>query len=211
MMPVGPISMTILLVLILFGFLERVLADMGLTPRLAALLAVAVLLGSAVELPLARGLAVNVGAGLLPLAVVAYLLWHADEWQERVRGLLAGVVTALAVYLVERVFPNGQPTELNLFQMDAQYLYGLVAALVGYLAGRSRRCAFCAGVLGVIFGDLAAYGARLLSHTPSPQPILVGGGAIWDTALLAGVVAVLLGELIGEPREVPRDESQAGG
>jgi uncharacterized membrane protein len=185
-MPIGPILLTILLVLIYFGFLERVLDRMRLTDRQALVMVAAMLVGSLFNVSLAPGLGINVGGGILPLVLVAYLLITADQWYEPVRAIAAGVVTAAAVFMIGRWFPPGEPTELNLFWLDAQYLYGLVAGLVGYFAGRSRRSAFCAGVLGVTIADVAHYvGMRLNGIHQTGVATVIGGGGFWDTTVVA--------------------------
>lgn len=209
-MPIGPILLTILLVLIYFGFLERVLDRMRLTGRQALAMVAAMLLGSFFTFTLAPGLGINLGGGILPLALVAYLLITADQWFEPVRAILAGIVTAGAVFMIGRWFPPDQPTELNLFFLDAQYLYGLVAGIVGYLAGRSRRSAFCAGVLGVTIADVAHYvGARLSGIHQTGVATVIGGGGFWDTTVVAGVLGVLLAEFIGETSEAIQGGSAA--
>jgi uncharacterized membrane protein len=210
-MPVGPILLSILVVLIAFGFLERVLDRMRLTDRQALLLAVAMLLGSLVDFDVAPGLRINLGGGILPLGLVAWLLITADEWFEPVRAVAAAVVTAGAVYLIGQWFPPGEPTELNFFFLDAQYLYGLVAGATGYLAGRSRRAAFCAGVLGVTLADLAHYVTSRLGGMQQEVITQIGGGGFWDTTVVAGVLAVLLAEFIGETHEALEGGAVADG
>lgn len=202
-MPIGPILLTVLLVLIYFGLLERVLDRMRMNDRTALAVTAAMLLGSLVEVRLAPGLAVNVGGALIPLGVAIYLIATADRWYESLRAVAAGAVTALAVYLVGRWFPPGEPTELNLFWLDAQYLYGIIGGMIGYLAGRSRRSAFCAGVLGVLLADMAHYLRYVSEGAVAQRGVLtrMGGGGFWDTAVVAGVIAVGLAEFIGETRE----------
>ncbi|HWI64677.1 MAG TPA: DUF1614 domain-containing protein [Symbiobacteriaceae bacterium] len=201
MMPIGPILLTVLLVLIYFGLAERVLDRMRLTDRQAMLLVFAMLIGSPFDLELAPGLTINLGGGVVPFGVAAYLIMTAGTAVESARAIVSAVVTTVAVYYIGRWFPPGEPTELNLFFLDAQYLYGLTAGLVGYMAGRSRRSAFCAGVLGVIFSDLAHYLGYLAAGFRPDLTVRVGGGGFWDTTVVAGVLAVLLAELIGETRE----------
>lgn len=200
-MPLGPILLTVLLVLIYFGFLDRVLDRMRLTARQALFLSIAMLAGSLVEIGITTTLSVNLGGGVIPLGIVVYLLTTADEWYEPVRAVAAAAVTAGAVYLVGRWFPPGEPTELNLFFLDAQYLYGLVAGLTGYLAGRSRRSAFCAGVLGVFLADLAHWAWYALPSGQADLVVRIGGGGFQDTAVVAGVLGVVLAEVVGETRE----------
>ena len=201
MLPIGPITLTILLVLIYFGLAERVLDRMRLTSRKALLLVAAMLVGSLFDLDLAPGLTINLGGGIFPLGVAIYLMVTAETRHESRRTGTAALVTAGAVYLVGRLFPPGEPTELNLFFLDAQHLYAVTAGLVGYTAGRSRRRAFSAGVFGVILADLAHYFASIWDETARNLAVQVGGGGFWGTTVVAGVLAVLVAELIGESRE----------
>lgn len=195
-MPIGPILLIILIVMIMFGLAERVLERMRISQRTAMLLAVGMLLGSAARIPLGSNLAINVGGGLIPLGVCAWLIATADRTMERLRAIGASVVSASAVWMLARYFPAGEPTELNLFYLDASYLYALVAGTVGFLGGRSRRAAFCAGVLGVLIGDLAHATLQRAGGLTD-----IGGSGLLGTGMVAGVLAVFLGELIGETSE----------
>ena len=83
--------------------------------------------------------------------------------------------------------------------VDIIYLYPIIAGLVGYLFGRSRKGAFVAAVLGVLLFDLS-HGIYLLWQQV-PGLVHFGGGGMYDTVVLSGVLAVCLAELIGEGRE----------
>jgi uncharacterized membrane protein len=205
--PIGPILLTILVVMILFGLAERVLERMRISQRTALLLTAGMLLGSLVRIPLGPNLSINLGGGLIPVSVCLWLISTADETVERVRAVASAVLAAAAVGAVARWFPAGEPTELNLFYLDASYLYALSAAAVAYLSGRSRRAAFCGGVLGVLLGDLAH--TRFLADGAATY---IGGGGLLDTAVVAGVLAVFLVELVGETREAlaHRSKGSAG-
>lgn len=194
-MPIGPILLTILIVAIVFGLAERVLERMRVSPRTALVITSSMLLGSLIDIPLGPRVSVNVGGGLIPIAFCTWLIATADEVVERVRAVGAAAVTAMGVAVLARWLPAGEPTELNLFYLEASYFYALLAGVLGYTAGRSRRSAFCAGVLGVLFGDIAHV---VLSRYGAAQ---IGGGGLLDTGVVAGVLAVFLAELIGESRE----------
>ncbi len=199
MMPAGPILLSILLVLIISGFLDGALHRLGLSVPTGVMLALAMLLGSAVEIPLARGLTINLGEALIPLGFAIYLLARADRWYEPARALLGAAASAAVVYMLGRWFPPGQPTELNLFYLDAQYLFGVCGGIMGYLAGRSRRCAWVAAVTGILLADLGHYSGLLPGGMPAEGIIRAGGGGFQGTAAVAGVLAVALAEWIGEP------------
>ncbi|MDF2630265.1 MAG: hypothetical protein K0R39_4096 [Symbiobacteriaceae bacterium] len=208
MLPVGPILLTILLVMICFGLVDGVLGRMGVNSRQAGLMVAAMLAGLAFDIDLAPGLSVNVGGGVVPMGVALYLTLTAGSWEDSARALGAVLATAGAVYLVGRWFPPGEPTELNLFLMDAQYLYGLTGGLVGFTAGRARRPAFAAGVLGVLLADLTHYLGYLRDGLRLDLLVHLGGGGFWATTMMAGALALLVAEFVGETREAKALEEQ---
>lgn len=211
MMPVGPILMMILLVLIGGGFLDGALHRLGLSVRSGLLLTFAMLLGSAVEIPLGPHLTVNLGGALIPLAFALYLLVKADQWYEPVRAIAGAGASAAVVFVLGRWFPPGQPTELNLFYLDAQYLFGVTGAIMGYLSGGSRRSAWVAAVGGVMLADLGHYLGLWPTHLAPAGVIPLGGGGFQGTAAVAGILAVALAEWIGDPvREVTGSEHLSG-
>lgn len=199
-MPVGPILLTILLVMIAFGLADRVLDRMGVGHRLALLMAGAMLAGAAFDLDLAPGLSINVGGGVVPMGAAIYLLVSAGSWDESSRAAGAALAAAGAVYLVGRWFPPGEPTELNLFLMDAQYLYAMTGGVVGFTAGRTPRAGFVAAVLGVMLADLTHYLGYVRDGLRADMVIHLGGGGFWATTMMAGVLALLAAEFVGEPR-----------
>lgn len=200
MLPVGPILVTILMILIHFGWVDGALSRFGLSARAAQMLLGLVLFGAFMEIPLARGLTINLGMGLLPLGYAIYLLAKADRWYEPVRALAAAGVTAGAVFLLGRMFPPGLPTELNLFHFDAQYLFGIAGGLTGFLAGQSRRSAFCAAVIGILMADLLHFAGLFPSPVAVPVLLRIGGGGFQGTAVVAGIIAVTLADWLGELR-----------
>jgi len=194
MLPAGPILLAIMIPLTATGFFDSVLQLLKLSPRAALILLVAMLLGGAFELPLGQGLSINIGSGIIPLMIAFRLLWTADEWFEPVRALLAAVMTGAAVFLLWTWFPPHHPTELNLFGFDAYYLAGLVGGSLGYIFGKSRRAAFCAGLLGVLLGDAAHYAISMRLAGTFP----LGGGGFQGTPIVAGLLALALASLADE-------------
>ncbi|MGI6037876.1 MAG: DUF1614 domain-containing protein, partial [Limnochordia bacterium] len=96
-MPLGLLMLLAVAALIYFGFAQRVLDRMGLTDRGALLFIGAMILGSFIDIPLFQNgltVSINVGGALIPLALGVFLLTRADETRERVRALLALLVTA---------------------------------------------------------------------------------------------------------------------
>jgi hypothetical protein len=83
--------------------------------------------------------------------------------------------------------------------IDPIYIYPLVAGIVGYLAGRSRRGAFFAAVMGVLALDIGQL--YYLITTGVRGSVAIGGAGAFDSLVLAGILALLLAEVIGETLE----------
>lgn len=197
-MPTGLIALIIVTVLIYFGLAQRILDRMHLTDNQALLFLVLMIVGAYVNVTLWRRpaqLVLNVGGGLVPLVLAGYTLSRAGTGQEWGRAVLATLITAASVYAAGRLLPAEPGTML----LDPTYVYALIAGIVGYLAGRSRRCAFIGATVGVILADLAYFLQLLVTRTPGRASI--GGAGAYDTVVLAGLLAVLLAEVIGETRE----------
>ncbi|HHT46883.1 MAG TPA: DUF1614 domain-containing protein [Firmicutes bacterium] len=189
----------LLLALIYLGFLERVLERMRLTRKQAIFILLAMALGSGLPaIPLAEGLEVNLGGMAIPLIIVIYLVATADDNTERLRVLIATAVTVIAVFFTDRLFTQ-DPDEFFL-NIDPLYFPALVAAIVAYALGRSRRASFISAFLGVLLVDFIAWGENLLRGLKNIT-IILGGGGVFGAAVLSGMLAVLLAETVGEIRE----------
>lgn len=189
----------LLLTLLYLGALERVLERMRLTRQQALLMLAAIILGGFLpDISLIKGLKINLGGMLIPLLIVLYLLVTADERVEKYRALLVAVVTGLVCWSADRLLPANPG--VGFFDIDPLYLPALVAAAVAYLLGRSRRASFIGAFLGVLLVELLAWGENL-RHGLGADTFILGGGGVWGAALFAGVLAVLLAEMVGEIRE----------
>ncbi len=199
-MPVGTVLLLVIAALIYFGVGQRLLDRMRLTDT-QALIAIALMVGgSFITLPLRTGrtsVGINLGGGLVPLGLVAYLLIRADTARERVRALLAALVTGGVIYGVSQ-FTDFDPSSPYLF-IDPLWLFSIVAGIVGYLSGRSRRASFIAGVLGLFVVDLIHFTQALLANMPTR--VVLGGAGVFDALIVSGLIAVGLAEFVGETRE----------
>ena len=194
-MTFGSFVLSALAVLVLLGVGQRVLDKMRLSDRAALLLIVLMFVGGLIpdiDLGLVR---VNIGGALIPLGICVYLLATADENAERVRGIIGAVLNSGAVYLLGRVMPS-EPESIVL---DPIYVCGIAGGIIGWLLGHSRRGAFICGVLGVLLAD--AINAIALWSAGIDQKLVLGGAGLFDTAVISGILAVLLSELVGETVE----------
>ncbi len=193
------ILVSLVSVLVFLGFLERVLERMRLTRTQAIIILWAMLLATFLpDIPLYQGLRINIGGAVIPLGILVYLLWTAEESRERWRALGTIIFTLLAVYFLDKFLPL-EPGFIS-FDLDPLYQPAVFAAIFAYLTGRSRRSAFIGAVGGVMLLDVVAWLENVLFF-PGVVPILIGGSGVLGTAVVAGVLAVFLAEIVGEVRE----------
>jgi len=199
-MQTGTALLLVVAALIYFGVGQRLLDRMRLTDT-QALIAIALMIGgSFITIPLRTGrtsVHLNLGGGLIPLGLVFYLLVKADTQKERVRSIVAALVTGGIVYGVSQL-TDFDPSSPALF-IDPLWLFSIVAGVVGYLSGRSRRASFIAGVLGLYAVDLVHLIQALSSNMATR--VVLGGAGVFDATIVAGLIAVALAELVGETRE----------
>ena len=187
------------------GLLQRVLDRMHLTDRQALLIIGVMLIGTFIPNLRIGSVVVNIGGGLIPVGVCAYLFKKADTVQERIRAVIGSVVTGTVICLMSSLFP----AEAEQLAFDPLWLYGIAGGLIAWLTGRSRRCAYICGTIGVLLADiLSGIHARIQGYSVD---IVLGGAGIADAVIISGVTAVLLCEILGEMIErMVRKSSYAG-
>lgn len=194
-----PLGLTLLIaatILVFFGVGQRLLDRMRLSDKAAVLFMIAIFIGSLIpDIPLGRDIFINIGGAIVPLILVIYLFAKAGTGIEKLRASIAAVLSGLGVYLAGRYMPSEPET----IMIDPNYVYGIIAGIIAYLFGRSRRSSFIAGVLGVILADLAQGIENILRGIPSR--IRLGGAGAVDAVVIAGFLAVMLAEVVGELRE----------
>ncbi|MBP2634245.1 MAG: hypothetical protein H6Q72_152 [Firmicutes bacterium] len=197
-MPLGMILLLVVSVLVYFGLAQRILDRMRMTDKQALMFIAGIVIGSFIDIPLMRSpmeVSINVGGAVLPIILSIYLIAKADETAERVRAVTAALLVAATISLGSRYLPY-EPE--NMF-LDPKIIYGISAGLIAYLAGRSRRSAFVGGVLGVVLSDIVHI--VTLSGLDIPGTTAIGGAGAFDVTIIAGILAVMIAELVGETRE----------
>lgn len=192
--PMGLIALVAVSILIYFGAAHRVLDRMRLTDKAALAVIAAIIIGSFFDIPITGRITINLG-GIIAVILAIYVWIGAGTAYEKIRSLVAALVTALALFLAAR-FLGAEPEQIFI---DPIYIYPIVAGIVGYLAGRSRRGAFFAAVMGVLALDIGQY-VYLVTNNIRGK-VVIGGAGAFDSLILAGVLAVLLAEIIGETLE----------
>jgi len=189
--PLGTLALLVVSILIYFGIGHRVLDRLRLSDRAALGVIAAIIVGSFIDIPVTSRLTVNLG-GIVPIILAIYVLAGAGKTYEWVRAIIAAGVTAATLFLVGRVL-GAEPEQLFI---DPMYIYPIVAGIAGYLAGRSRRGAFFAAVMGVFALDIGHF--FWLYRTGTAGMVNLGGGGVFDALILSGILAVLLAEGVGE-------------
>lgn len=203
-LPIGIIVLIAVSILIYFGLAQRVLDRLRLSDRAALGILFLLAVGSFIDIPITTGrydVSINVGGALVPLGVAIYLLVRAGSTKEWGRAILAAVITAAIIYGVGHFIGGGaEPGGRFMGYLDALWVYPIIGGLVAYIAGRSRRSAFIAATLGLVLVDVIYLVWMLYTGAPAGT-VAIGGAGAFDGIVLAGIVAVLLAEIIGETRE----------
>ncbi|NLJ40001.1 MAG: DUF1614 domain-containing protein [Clostridiales bacterium] len=195
-MSIGLTLLVVVGILFLFGIGHRVLDRMRLNDKAALLFMLAILIGSLIpDIPLGRRLSINVGGAVIPLILAGYVFSKAGTSWERTRTVLASVLSGVGVFIAGRILPHEPETMI----VDPNYIYGIIAGIIAYLFGRSRRASFIAGILGVLLADI---GQGIINSVQNiPSPVRLGGAGVVDAVVISGFLAVFLAEAVGEFRE----------
>lgn len=203
-MPIGVLILLVVAALIFFGFAHRILDRLRLTDKQALLFIIAMIVFSFVDIPISQqpiNLTVNIGGAMLPVILAIYLLLRAERTVEWMRAIVASLITAGAVWGFSRIFIGNltSPFEEGYTFLDPSYIFAIIAGVVAYLAGRSRRSAFIAGTIGILLGDIINLIQLYVGGIPGR--VSIGGAGVFDTIVIAGILAVIIAELVGETRE----------
>ncbi|AST58744.1 DUF1614 domain-containing protein [Thermoanaerobacterium thermosaccharolyticum] len=195
-MPLAYIILSITGLFVLFGFAHRVLDRMKMTDTWALIIIIGMIIGTFLPaIPLGKKMSINIGGAIIPAAVAVYLFIKAERGAERRNALVSSILAGTAVFLAGRLLPS----EPEAMFIEPNYVYGIVSGLIAYLFGRSRRCAFIAGVMGVILSDITQGLINIVLARPGT--ISVGGAGAFDTVVISMIVAVFFSEILGETRE----------
>lgn len=194
-MSAGSMLLSITAILVFCGLLQRVLDRMYLNDRQALLLIGLMLAGTFLPNLRFGWVEVNIGGALIPLAVCVYIWLKADTQKEKWRAIIGTVCTGGAITALSALLPG----EAEALWIDPMWLYGLCGGVIAWVTGRSRRAAFICGVAGVLLADIV--NAIVIRIAGYETQLTLGGAGIADAAVISGVLAVLLCEVLGEAIE----------
>ncbi|AEG61153.1 DUF1614 domain-containing protein [Desulforamulus ruminis] len=202
--PIGLIVLIVVSLLVFFGFAQRALDRMRLSDKGTLAVILALIVGSFINIPIPGTpvpLEINVGGALVPVVLVVYLLVKAGTGKEVSRALIASALTGIAIWFIGSRMMTGLPEPAGHFGfIDVIYVYPIVAAVIAYAVGRSRRSAFIGATLGVILADVANYFYYVQNNATNVTKSIGGAGA-FDSIVISGILAILLADIIGEARE----------
>ena len=192
-MSIGMILLIVTAILILLGVGQRLLDRLRLNDKLALLfIALIIGLGFVPDIRVSDVFSFNIGGAVVPLALCIYLWIRADTGWEKIRSIIASLVTGAAIFAIGFLMPD----EPESIPVDPLIVYGIAAGLIAYIFGRSRRCAFIAGVVGMMISN--TINAVYVWSKGIDQEFVLGGAGAFDGIVIAGLLAVLLAEILGE-------------
>lgn len=193
---------TALIIAVMFGAGQRILDKLRLSDRIALLIMVAILIGIILPpIKIGANFSFSIGGFLIPFGLCVYMLVKAGWSMDLVRAFTGTILTASAILLLEIFLPSETPEQIII---DNTYLYGVVAGLVAYLLGRSRRNAFVCSVLGITLASVAVFIYNMVQGVSVPLNLGVGGA--FDSIILSILISVGLAELIGKTAEAVNRE-----
>lgn len=191
-MSVSLIIITILILLIMFGAGQKVLDNMRLNDKEALIILVAICIGILIP-PIWIGeyFCFSIGGFLIPLAISIYLLISCGWSRDLLRTFFGTIIIGGIIYGLQWIMPADPESVI----IDNMYLYGIVAGIVAYVLGRSRRNAFVSCLFGLVLSDLVQWIYNLAAGTPTILGLGVGGA--FGTYIVAIIISVALCEFLG--------------
>lgn len=181
----------IVILLVMFGVGQRILDELRLSDKSALIILVAICIGIIIP-PIWIGeyFCFSIGGFLIPLALSIYLLISCGK-RDVVRTIIGTILVAGIIYGLEWILP-ADPEEMII---DNMYIYGVVAGIVAYVLGRSRRNAFVSCLFGITLAELVQWIINLCTNKKSILGLGVGGA--FSTYIVAIIISVAVSEFIG--------------
>ena len=138
-MSVSLVIITILILAVMFGAGQRILDQMRLNDKQALLILVLICIGIIIPpIYITKNFCFSIGGFLIPFGICVYLLISCGWSRDLLRAIVGTILVAGFCLLAEWVLP-ADPEEMI---VDPMFIYGIIAGIVAYTLGRSRRNAF---------------------------------------------------------------------
>lgn len=191
-MSVSLIIISILILLIMFGVGQRILDSLRLNDKEALVILVLICIGIVIP-PIWIGsyFCFSIGGFLIPFGLSIYLLISCGWSRDLIRAIFGTIIVAGLIYGLEWVLPADPESVI----IDNMYVYGVVAGIVAYVLGRSRRNAFISCLFGIVLAQLVQWLINFGMDTPTILGLGVGGA--FSTYVVSIVISVAVSEFIG--------------
>ena len=203
-MSLSLIVLTGLILLLMFGLGQRILDQMRLNDKQAIIILLAIIIGIIIPpIYVTEYFALSIGGFLIPFAICIYMLCSAGWSRDLLRAFIGTILVAGIIYGLEWLMPAETPEDIVI---DPMYVYGIVAGIVAYALGRSRRNAFVCSVLGVSLAMLVQFIINMAMGTPTVLGLGVGGA--FGTQIISIIIAVALCEFLGRAFESAKKDDE---
>lgn len=191
-MSVSLIIISIIILLVMFGVGQRILDSLRLNDKEALIILILICIGIIIP-PIWIGnyFCFSIGGFLIPLALSIYLLISCGWSRDLVRVIVGTLIVAGLIYLLEWILPADPESVV----IDNTYVYGVVAGIVAYVLGRSRRNAFVSCLFGIMLAQLIQWIVNWAKNTPTILGLGVGGA--FGTYIVAIIISVAISEFLG--------------
>lgn len=186
------IILSIIILLIMFGVGQRILDTLRLNDKEALIILIAICIGIIIP-PIWIGeyFCFSIGGFLIPLGLSIYLLISCGWSRDLLRTIFGTIIVAGVIYGLEWLLPANPENVL----IDNMYLYGVVAGVVAYALGRSRRNAFVSCLFGITIAQMIQWFINFGMHTPTILGLGVGGA--FGIYIVSIIIAVAVSEFLG--------------
>lgn len=191
-MSAGLIIIWIVILLVMFGVGQRILDSLRLNDKEALVILILICIGLVIPpIWIGQYFCFSIGGFLIPLGLSIYLLISCGFSRDLLRSLIGTILVAGIIYGLEWLLP-ANPEDVII---DNMYLYGIVAGVVAYILGRSRRNAFVSCLFGITLAQLVQWLVNFGMGTPTILGLGVGGA--FGTYVVAIIISVAVSEFIG--------------
>lgn len=196
--------LTALIILLMFGAGQKILDQMRLNDKQAILVLVAIIVGILIPpVYIGKYFCFSIGGFLIPFIICLYMLFSAGWSRDLVRAIIGTVLVAGIIYGLEWIMPAETPEDVVI---DPMYIYGVVAGIIAYVLGRSRRNAFVVSVFGISLAMLVQFIINMSIGKPTVLGLGVGGA--FGTIIISTIISVGLCEFLGRCFETAKKDNQ---
>lgn len=191
-MSVSLIILSVIILLIMFGAGQRILDGLRLNDKEALMILILICIGILIPpIWIGKYFCFSIGGFLIPFGLSIYLLISCGISRDLLRSIFGTIIVAGLIIALEWILPADPESVL----IDNTYVYGVVAGVVAYVLGRSRRNAFISCLFGLSLAQLIQWIINWAKNTPTILGLGVGGA--FGTYIVAIIISVAVSEFLG--------------